>query len=53
MPRHLPTLENPWYYLDNFEFVLKWIVQRYSDLLHPDEHEFIHAFMQAPQASRG
>lgn len=48
-----PLLENPWYYLENFEFVLKWIVQRYSDLLLPQEQEFIHAFMQAPQASRG
>lgn len=52
MPRP-PLLENPWYYLENFEFVLQWIVQRYSDLLAPQEQEFIHAFLQAPLTSRG
>ncbi|WP_073104165.1 VRR-NUC domain-containing protein [Pollutimonas bauzanensis] len=52
MPSPKP-LENPWYYLDNFEFVLRWIAQRYGDLLQSDEHEFIRAFLQAPQASRG
>ncbi len=52
MPAH-NTLENPWYYLNNFEFVLKWIVQRYGDLLQSNEHGFIQSFLKAPMASRG
>lgn len=42
-----------WYYLDNFEIVLRWVAARYHDLLERSEQEFIHQFFQAPQASRG
>jgi hypothetical protein len=45
--------ENPWYYLDNFETVLRWVSLRYNDLLLPDEHRFVHDFLETPQASRG
>lgn len=46
-------LANPWYYLDNFEIVLRWVQTRYQDLLLPDEHDFIRQFLRAPQASKG
>lgn len=49
-----PTpLSNPWYYLDNFERVLRWVAQRYADLLLPAEYRFIHDFMALPRTSRG
>jgi hypothetical protein len=46
------VLENTFYYLDNFQRVLDWIVERYSDLLIEEEHAFIAAFPTLPQASR-
>ena len=45
-------LENPLYYLDNFQRVLEWIVERYSDLLAPEERAFTAQFPLLPQASR-
>jgi hypothetical protein len=45
-------LENTFYYLDNFQRVLDWIVERYSDLLIDEEHAFIATFPALPQASR-
>lgn len=46
------VLENTFYYLDNFQRVLDWIVLRYGDLLSSDEHAFIAAFPALPQAAR-
>lgn len=46
------TLPAPFYYLENFQRVLDWIVQRYSDLLTDDERSFIEQFPTLPQASR-
>lgn len=46
------SLENPFYYLENFDKVLGWISQRYGDLLNPSEQEFIDRFATLPQASR-
>lgn len=46
------TLPNPFYYLDNFQRVLDWITQRYSDLLSSEELNFIATFRALPQASR-
>jgi hypothetical protein len=46
------TLENRFYYLDNFQTVLSWIVERYSDLLSDEEHIFIARFRALPPASR-
>ena len=46
------VLENEFYYLDNFQRVLDWIGQRYSDLLTDEEHAFLAAFPALPQPSR-
>ncbi|WP_425251939.1 VRR-NUC domain-containing protein [Janthinobacterium sp. NFX145] len=48
----LRVLENPLYYLDNFQDVLNWIAARYADLLSPEETQFIAAFGALPQPSR-
>jgi hypothetical protein len=48
----LRVLENPLYYLDNFQDVLSWISARYADLLSSEETRFIAAFGQLPQPSR-
>lgn len=48
----IKTLENPFYYLDNFEHALDWIGARYADLLTRDELAFIAAFAALPQPSR-
>jgi len=46
------VLENTFYYLDNFQRVLDWIVERYSDLLIEEERAFIAAFPALPQPAR-
>ncbi|WP_348694051.1 VRR-NUC domain-containing protein [Duganella fentianensis] len=46
------VLDNPLYYLDNFELVLRWISERYDDLLAQDERDFLAAYQTLPQASR-
>ncbi|QDZ27754.1 VRR-NUC domain-containing protein [Noviherbaspirillum sp. UKPF54] len=46
------TLENRFYYLDNFHRVLEWITERYSALLTPGEQAFIERFTALPQPSR-
>ena len=48
----LRVLENPLYYLENFQGVLNWISERYADLLSVEETQFIAQFAQLPQASR-
>ncbi|MCL6484070.1 MAG: VRR-NUC domain-containing protein [Janthinobacterium lividum] len=48
----LRVLENPLYYLDNFQEVLHWIGARYADLLSAEEIQFIAAFGALPQPSR-
>ncbi|ABR91012.1 Uncharacterized conserved protein [Janthinobacterium sp. Marseille] len=48
----LPTLPDPFYYLENFQRVLDWIGQRYSDLLSDEERSFIEQFPRLPQSSR-
>ncbi len=47
-----PVLENRHYYLDNFEMALRWVQQRYDDLLSGAEREFIRHFQALPRASR-
>ena len=47
------ALPNPWYYLDNFEFVLRWVARRYPDLLHADEQCFLDSFHALPRPARG
>ena len=46
------VLENTFYYLDNFQQVLDWIAERYSDLLVDDERAFIATFPTLPQPAR-
>ena len=48
----LRVLENPLYYLDNFQEVLRWIATRYADLLSAEETQFIGAFAALPLPSR-
>ncbi len=45
-------LDDPFYYLNNFQQVLDWLAQRYADLLDAQEHAFIHDFAGLPKASR-
>ncbi|PUA18851.1 VRR-NUC domain-containing protein [Glaciimonas sp. PCH181] len=49
----MPNLiENRFYYLDNFQLVLNWVDQRYSDLLIDEEQAFIRDFSSLPQVSQ-
>ena len=48
----LPTHPYQFYYLENFQRVLDWVAQRYSDLLSVEEQGFIHRFPTLPQCSR-
>ncbi len=45
-------LEDPLYYLHNFQRVLDWVALRYPDLLDDHEQGFIAAFADLPQPSR-
>ncbi len=47
-----PEIDNPFYYLDNFEKVLDWIAVRYSDLLDEQEQAFLADFATLPKAAR-
>lgn len=46
------TLENPFYYLDNFQQVLEWVAARDADLLAPEESAFLDRFPRLPQPAR-
>jgi len=52
MSTTLPDQPNRFYYLDNFQRVLEWIAQRYTDLLTAEEQAFIDCFATLPQASQ-
>lgn len=41
-----------WYYWQNYQFLLTWIMQRYADLLLPDEKAFCEQFHSLPRASQ-
>ncbi|NWA28340.1 VRR-NUC domain-containing protein [Pseudomonas gingeri] len=45
-------LDDPFYYLNNFQQVLDWLAVRYADLLDPQEQAFINDFSGLPKASR-
>jgi len=45
-------LDDPFYYLNNFQTVLDWVRSRYEDLLQPDEIRFIDDFASLPRASQ-
>ncbi|MEG1039701.1 MAG: VRR-NUC domain-containing protein [Pseudomonas sp.] len=46
------SVDDPFYYLHNFEQVLQWIALRYTDLLDDGEQAFIQQFLEQPRASR-
>lgn len=46
------SLDDPFYYLTNFRFVLDWVGQRHADLLAADELAFLKQFDSLPQASQ-
>jgi len=48
----LSTHPHQFYYLENFQRVLDWISQRYSDLLSGEEQSFINLFPTLPLCSR-
>ncbi len=46
-------LDDPFYYLNNFQQVLDWLGLRYADVMSASEHGFIRDFNTLPQASQG
>ena len=46
------SLDDPFYYLTNFRFVLAWVGGRHADLLAADELAFLEQFESLPQASQ-
>ncbi|MDQ2077828.1 VRR-NUC domain-containing protein [Marinimicrobium sp. ABcell2] len=47
------SLDDPMYYLHNFQWVLDWVSDRHGDLLSSDEHQSVSQFKELPLASRG
>nr|WP_238935059.1 VRR-NUC domain-containing protein [Pseudomonas typographi] len=45
-------LDNPFYYLVNFRYVLAWLGERYADVLGTDERAFIECFTTLPEPSQ-
>lgn len=46
------NLDQPFYYLENFRFVLDWVRLRYGDLLDAEESAFIAGFATLPEVSQ-
>jgi tetratricopeptide (TPR) repeat protein len=46
------SVEAPFYYLDNFQTVVEWVLARYRDLLTADECAMLDRFALLPLASR-
>ncbi len=46
------SLDDPFYYLNNFQQVLAWLTQRYADVLSTDEQRFIEHFAALPRGAR-
>lgn len=46
------ALDNPFYYLENFEQALSWLRSRYEDVLDEQEHAFLAGFAGLPRSSR-
>lgn len=46
------ALENPFYYLDNFQRVLGWVAEHHGDLLVESEQAFLDRFATLPEPSR-
>ncbi|MDA0977367.1 MAG: VRR-NUC domain-containing protein [Proteobacteria bacterium] len=52
MPPERPEELPEGYYLDNFEFLLRFVLERYERLLTTPELDLAHSFLAAPLASR-
>ncbi|RWU19212.1 nuclease [Pseudomonas alkylphenolica] len=46
------SVDDPFYYLHNFQQVLDWIALRYADLLDANEQAFIRQFPEQPRSSQ-
>ncbi len=46
------ALDDPFYYLVNFRFVLRWVEARHGALLDDAEHDFLATFVRLPQPSQ-
>lgn len=46
------SVDDPFYYLHNFQQVLDWIALRYTDLLDDEERTFIRQFGEQPRPAR-
>lgn len=46
------SLDDPFYYLTNFRFVLDWVGERHADLLSADERDFLVQFDNLPRSSQ-
>nr|WP_298379041.1 VRR-NUC domain-containing protein [uncultured Halomonas sp.] len=46
------SVDDPFYYLLNFRFLLNWVEARYRDLLNAEEQGFITAFHDVPKVSQ-
>ncbi|MDI5983717.1 VRR-NUC domain-containing protein [Halomonas sp. M4R5S39] len=46
------SLEDPFYYLANFRFVLGWVSERHADLLGEAERDFLATFEDLPRAAQ-
>lgn len=48
----MTPLENPFYYLHNFEQALAWLRLRYADVFDSEEQRFVDGFAALPQNAR-
>lgn len=46
------SLDDPFYYLANFRFVLDWVAERHGDLLSETERDFLTGFTVLPRLSQ-
>ncbi|MBT2800221.1 VRR-NUC domain-containing protein [Halomonas sp. ISL-56] len=46
------SLDDPFYYLTNFRFVVDWVGERHADLLSAGERDFLNQFDNLPRASQ-
>ena len=46
------SLDDPFYYLTNFRFVLRWVGSRHADLLSAEERDFLLQFDTLPRESQ-
>ncbi|MFD2192303.1 VRR-NUC domain-containing protein [Pistricoccus aurantiacus] len=46
------SLDDPFYYLINFRFVLDWVRERYADLLDNDERALLTTIQNLPESSQ-